>query len=70
MSNKPIKELATIMFTDIVGYTELTSASEEEAFNLIKRKRELLLPLLKKHSGYETDLIPQTKNPTNVGFTA
>ena len=49
--NKPIKELAAIMFTDIVGYTELTSASEEEAFNLIKRKRELLLPLLKKHSG-------------------
>ena len=51
MGNKPIKEVAAIMFTDIVGYTELTSEDEELAFNLIKIKRELLLPLVKKHSG-------------------
>jgi len=51
MSNKPLKEVASIMFTDIVGYTELTSENEEVAFNLIKKKRELLLPLVKKHSG-------------------
>ena len=51
MGNKPIKEIAAIMFTDIVGYTELTSENEEVAFNLIKKKRELLLPLVKKHSG-------------------
>ena len=42
---------AAIMFTDIVGYTQLTSKDEEKAFQLIKKKRELLLPLLKKHSG-------------------
>ena len=51
MPNKPIRKLAAIMFTDIVGYTELTSADEEKAFELIKKKRELLLPLIKKHSG-------------------
>ena len=51
MSNKPLKEVASIMFTDIVGYTELTSEDEEVAFNLIKKKRKLLLPLVKKHSG-------------------
>ena len=42
---------AAIMFTDIVGYTQLTSKDEEKAFQLIKKKRELLLPLLEKHSG-------------------
>ena len=51
MANKPIRKLAAIMFTDIVGYTKLTSADEEKAFNLIKKKRDLLLPLIKKHSG-------------------
>ena len=45
------REMAAIMFTDIVGYTKLTAENEEKAFQLIKRKRELLLPLLKKHSG-------------------
>ena len=30
---------------------ELTSEDEEKAFQLIKRKRELLLPLLEKYSG-------------------
>ena len=53
MSNqtKIEREIAAIMFTDIVGYTKLTTEDEEKAFQLIKRKRELLLPLLKKHSG-------------------
>ena len=51
MANRPIRKLAAIMFTDIVGYTELTSVDEEKAFNLIKKKRDLLLPLIKKHSG-------------------
>ena len=45
------RKIAAIMFTDIVGYTQLTSEDEEKAFQLIKKKRELLLPLLEKHSG-------------------
>lgn len=48
---KVIRKLAAIMFTDIVSYTELTSTDEERAFNLIKKKRELLQPLIEKHSG-------------------
>ena len=38
------RKIAAIMFTDIVGYTQLTSEDEEKAFQLIKKKRELLLP--------------------------
>ena len=45
------RKVAAIMFTDIAGYTKLTSEDEEKAFQLIKRKRELLLPLLEKYSG-------------------
>ncbi len=53
MSNKTdiIRKVAAIMFTDIAGYTKLTSENEAKAFQLIKRKRELLLPLLEKYSG-------------------
>ena len=43
------RKVAAIMFTDIAGYTKLTSEDEEKAFQLIKRKRELLLPLLEKY---------------------
>ena len=48
----PIKrKLAAIMFTDIVGYTEQMSKDEDKAFALIKKKRDLLLPLVEKHEG-------------------
>ena len=39
------------MFTDIVGYTEQMSKDEDTAFALIKKKRELLLPLIDKYEG-------------------
>ena len=45
------RKLATIMFTDIAGYTEQMSKDEDKAFTLIKKKRDLLLPLLEKHEG-------------------
>ena len=45
------RKVASVMFTDIAGYTKLTSEDEEKAFQLIKRKRELLLPLIEKYSG-------------------
>ena len=50
-SPKVERKLASIMFTDIVGYTALTSKDEEKAFYLIKKQRELLLPLIEKYSG-------------------
>ena len=46
-SHRVERKLAAIMFTDIVVYTELTSTDEDKAFNLIKKKRELLQPLMK-----------------------
>ena len=39
------------MFTDIVGYTKQMSEDEDKAFALIKKKRDLLLPLIEKHEG-------------------
>ena len=45
------RKLAAIMFTDIAGYTEQMSKDEDKAFALIKKKRDLLLPLLEKHEG-------------------
>ena len=51
MANKPIRKLAAIMFTDIVGYTKHMSEDEDKAYALIKKKRGLLLYLIKKHEG-------------------
>ena len=53
MSNSPKVErkLAAIMFTDIVGFTELTSTDEEKALSLVDKKRDLLLPLINKYDG-------------------
>jgi len=45
------RKLAAIMFTDIVGYTEQMSNDENKAFALIKKKRDLLLPLVEKYEG-------------------
>jgi len=51
MSSKVERKLAAIMFTDIVDYTAQMSKDEDKAFALIKKKRDLLLPLLEKHEG-------------------
>ena len=37
MATKPEKKLAAIMFTDIFGYTELTSVDENKALSIYKR---------------------------------
>ena len=44
-----------------IAFMKLTSKSTPHPIN--KKPR---LESIKLHSGYETDLIPQTKNPTNV----
>ena len=51
MSSKVERKLASIMFTDIVGYTAQMSENEDKAYALIKKNRELLFPLLEKHKG-------------------
>ncbi len=36
---EPSRQLAAIMFTDIVGYTKLMGEDEEKAFALLKKNR-------------------------------
>ncbi len=45
------RQLAAIMFTDLVGYTSLMGEDEERAFDLLQKNRELQRPLLEKHNG-------------------
>ena len=41
------RQLAAIMFTDIVGYTALMDEDEQKAFELLKKNRQIHLPLSK-----------------------
>jgi len=45
------RQLAAIMFTDIVGYTALMGADEQKAFELLRRNREIQKPLIKHYNG-------------------
>ncbi len=51
MEQKFKRQLAAIVFTDIVGYTHLMHINEERALLLRSRHRELLLELHKKFGG-------------------
>jgi len=51
MPSEPKRKLAAIMFTDMVGYTALMQDKEAKARELIQRHRELMKPLVEKHSG-------------------
>ena len=45
------RQLAAIMFTDIVGYTTLMGDDETKAFELIKLNRELQKPIIEELNG-------------------
>jgi adenylate cyclase len=45
------RQLAAIMFTDIVGYTALMGDDEQKAFELLRRNRQLQQPLIKQFNG-------------------
>jgi TolB-like protein/class 3 adenylate cyclase len=45
------RQLAAIMFTDIVGYTALMGDDEKKAFELLKRNRDIQKPLIKHYNG-------------------
>ena len=40
------RQLAAIMFTDIVGYTALMGHDEQRALELLQRNREIQKPLI------------------------
>jgi len=45
------RQLAAIMFTDIVGYTKLMGEDEEKAFELLKKNRSVQRPIIEKYHG-------------------
>ncbi|MBC8045309.1 MAG: hypothetical protein H7Y00_00790 [Fimbriimonadaceae bacterium] len=46
-----VRQLACIMFTDIVGYTALMGEDEQKAFSVLKRNREIQRPIIEKFGG-------------------
>ncbi len=45
------RQLAAIMFTDIVGYTALMGKDSKKALELVRISKEIQKPLVKKHNG-------------------
>jgi adenylate cyclase len=46
-----VRQLAAIMFTDIVGYTTLMGEDEQNAFELLNKNREIHRPAIEKFGG-------------------
>jgi TolB-like protein/class 3 adenylate cyclase/Tfp pilus assembly protein PilF len=45
------RQLAAIMFTDIVGYTALMGDDERKAFSILTKNRQLQKPIIEKYNG-------------------
>lgn len=45
------RQLAAIMFTDIVGYTALMGKDSAKALDLVRISKEIQKPLVEKHNG-------------------
>ena len=45
------RQLASIMFTDIVGYTALMGDDEQKAFALLKKNRQIQKPVIEQFNG-------------------
>lgn len=45
------RQLAAIMFTDIVGYTALMGNDEQRAFQILKKNRDLQKPVIEEYNG-------------------
>ena len=48
---EPIRKLAAIVFTDIIGYTKLASDNQSRASALLKQQRDLFQPIVSKLNG-------------------
>ena len=46
-----IRQLAAIMFTDIVGYTALMGKDSNKALELVRQSKLIQKPLVEKHNG-------------------
>jgi len=45
------RQLASIMFTDIVGYTALMGKDEAKALAMVRKSKEIQQPMVEKHNG-------------------
>ncbi len=45
------RQLAAIMFTDIVGYTAFMGQDEQKAFELLRKNRQVQKPLIERFNG-------------------
>ena len=45
------RQLAVIMFTDIVGYTTLMDEDEDKAFEVLANNKSIQKPIIKKYNG-------------------
>jgi class 3 adenylate cyclase len=45
------RQLAAIMFTDIVGYTAMMGNNEQKAFELLRKNREIQKPIIEEFGG-------------------
>ena len=61
------RQLAAIMFTDIVGYTALMGKDEQKAFDLLKKNREIHLQAIGSLHGR---LIKELGDGTLISFSA
>jgi TolB-like protein/class 3 adenylate cyclase/Tfp pilus assembly protein PilF len=46
-----VRQLAAIMFTDIVGYTTLMGKDEQKAFDFLRKNREIHKPFIEEFNG-------------------
>ena len=65
------RKSAAIMFTDIAGYTEAMSESEQKALDMLRRKRSILKPLIDNHQGtYVKEIGDGTLSYFESGYSA
>ena len=70
------RRLAAIVFTDIVGFTDLSARDEENAYRLVVKQRNILKPIVLKYEGQwlkeEGDALllsfPSTKEAVNCSI--
>ena len=51
MSSDVKRKLAAIMFTDIAGYTALSSKDENRALELLDKQEQILTPIIEEFNG-------------------